>query len=153
MPMRISPQVLWLEQQVAKRRTKRDAFIEPTDPKFPQQWYLVGEATALWGQDSSCLKPRLGQARGRGTVLSCSSQWDGGSEMFPNGCILRPSPLIPSTIQGQPGEEQALQESSTEKGGVGGEPRGLAGHLVECLKRWGGPVRLSLDGAFLYALA
>uniref|UniRef100_A0A8C6YDG2 Tyrosine-protein kinase n=1 Tax=Naja naja TaxID=35670 RepID=A0A8C6YDG2_NAJNA len=34
------PQVLWLEQQVAKRRTKRDAFIEPTDPKFPQQWYL-----------------------------------------------------------------------------------------------------------------
>uniref|UniRef100_A0A8C5S6S9 Furin, paired basic amino acid cleaving enzyme n=1 Tax=Laticauda laticaudata TaxID=8630 RepID=A0A8C5S6S9_LATLA len=39
-PMHISPQVLWLEQQVAKRRTKRDAFIEPTDPKFPQQWYL-----------------------------------------------------------------------------------------------------------------
>ncbi|XP_063170375.1 furin [Candoia aspera] len=34
------PQVLWLEQQVAKRRTKRDAFLEPTDPKFPQQWYL-----------------------------------------------------------------------------------------------------------------
>ncbi|XP_070619644.1 furin isoform X2 [Erythrolamprus reginae] len=34
------PQVLWLEQQVAKRRTKRDAFTEPTDPKFPQQWYL-----------------------------------------------------------------------------------------------------------------
>lgn len=49
MPMRVSPQVLWLEQQVAKRRTKRDAFIEPTDPKFPQQWYLVGEATALGG--------------------------------------------------------------------------------------------------------
>ncbi|XP_053897195.1 furin isoform X2 [Malaclemys terrapin pileata] len=34
------PQVHWLEQQVAKRRTKRDAFTEPTDPKFPQQWYL-----------------------------------------------------------------------------------------------------------------
>ncbi|KAF7239569.1 Furin [Varanus komodoensis] len=34
------PQVAWLEQQVAKRRTKRDAFLEPTDPKFPQQWYL-----------------------------------------------------------------------------------------------------------------
>ncbi|XP_062998847.1 furin [Elgaria multicarinata webbii] len=34
------PQVHWLEQQVAKRRTKRDAFLEPTDPKFPQQWYL-----------------------------------------------------------------------------------------------------------------
>ncbi|NXF91943.1 FURIN protein, partial [Eubucco bourcierii] len=36
------PQVRWLEQQVAKRRTKRDVFIEPTDPKFPQQWYLAG---------------------------------------------------------------------------------------------------------------
>uniref|UniRef100_A0A8V0X4D8 furin n=1 Tax=Gallus gallus TaxID=9031 RepID=A0A8V0X4D8_CHICK len=34
------PQVHWLEQQVAKRRTKRDIFMEPTDPKFPQQWYL-----------------------------------------------------------------------------------------------------------------
>ncbi|XP_072838370.1 furin [Pogona vitticeps] len=34
------PQVHWLEQQVAKRRTKRDVFLEPTDPKFPQQWYL-----------------------------------------------------------------------------------------------------------------
>lgn len=36
------PQVQWLEQQVAKRRTKRDLFQEPTDPKFPQQWYLSG---------------------------------------------------------------------------------------------------------------
>lgn len=34
-------QVLWLEQQVAKRRSKRDVYQEPTDPKFPQQWYLV----------------------------------------------------------------------------------------------------------------
>uniref|UniRef100_A0A6G1S2K3 furin n=1 Tax=Hypotaenidia okinawae TaxID=2861861 RepID=A0A6G1S2K3_9GRUI len=34
------PRVQWLEQQVAKRRTKRDVFMEPTDPKFPQQWYL-----------------------------------------------------------------------------------------------------------------
>lgn len=34
-------QVQWLEQQVAKRRTKRDVYQEPTDPKFPQQWYLV----------------------------------------------------------------------------------------------------------------
>ncbi|NXY50616.1 FURIN protein, partial [Ceuthmochares aereus] len=38
------PQVQWLEQQVAKRRTKRDIFMEPTDPKFPQQWYLVRAA-------------------------------------------------------------------------------------------------------------
>uniref|UniRef100_A0A9L0SZM5 furin n=1 Tax=Equus caballus TaxID=9796 RepID=A0A9L0SZM5_HORSE len=36
------PQVQWLEQQVAKRRTKRDVYQEPTDPKFPQQWYLSG---------------------------------------------------------------------------------------------------------------
>ncbi|XP_061450800.1 furin [Rhineura floridana] len=34
------PEVHWLEQQVAKRRVKRDVFLEPTDPKFPQQWYL-----------------------------------------------------------------------------------------------------------------
>uniref|UniRef100_A0A669PGB6 furin n=1 Tax=Phasianus colchicus TaxID=9054 RepID=A0A669PGB6_PHACC len=38
-------QVHWLEQQVAKRRTKRDIFMEPTDPKFPQQWYLVSYNT------------------------------------------------------------------------------------------------------------
>ncbi|XP_072656552.1 furin isoform X3 [Canis lupus baileyi] len=36
------PQVQWLEQQVAKRRIKRDVYQEPTDPKFPQQWYLSG---------------------------------------------------------------------------------------------------------------
>ncbi|XDA85795.1 hypothetical protein R6Z07F_015545 [Ovis aries] len=36
------PQVKWLEQQVAKRRAKRDIYQEPTDPKFPQQWYLSG---------------------------------------------------------------------------------------------------------------
>ncbi|KAM4747497.1 furin-1-like [Rhinophrynus dorsalis] len=32
--------VLYLEQQVSKKRTKRDIFTEPTDPKFMQQWYL-----------------------------------------------------------------------------------------------------------------
>uniref|UniRef100_A0A671PV87 Furin-1-like n=1 Tax=Sinocyclocheilus anshuiensis TaxID=1608454 RepID=A0A671PV87_9TELE len=37
------PQVIWAEQQIAKRRHKRDIHIEPTDPKFPQQWYLVCE--------------------------------------------------------------------------------------------------------------
>ncbi|NWU69887.1 FURIN protein, partial [Pterocles burchelli] len=41
------PQVQWLEQQVAKRRTKRDIFMEPTDPKFPQQWYLVSAGRGL----------------------------------------------------------------------------------------------------------
>ncbi|XP_040270045.1 furin [Bufo bufo] len=34
------PQVHWAEQQVAKKRRKRDIFTEPTDPKFPLQWYL-----------------------------------------------------------------------------------------------------------------
>ncbi|KAJ1180119.1 hypothetical protein NDU88_005343 [Pleurodeles waltl] len=34
------PRVHWLEQQVSKRRRKRDLITEPTDPKFPQQWYL-----------------------------------------------------------------------------------------------------------------
>uniref|UniRef100_A0A8C2A4B4 Furin (paired basic amino acid cleaving enzyme) b n=1 Tax=Cyprinus carpio TaxID=7962 RepID=A0A8C2A4B4_CYPCA len=34
------PQVIWAEQQIAKRRHKRDIHIEPTDPKFSQQWYL-----------------------------------------------------------------------------------------------------------------
>lgn len=34
-------QVHWAEQQVAKKRRKRDIFTEPTDPKFPLQWYLV----------------------------------------------------------------------------------------------------------------
>uniref|UniRef100_A0A8C2EN38 Furin (paired basic amino acid cleaving enzyme) b n=1 Tax=Cyprinus carpio TaxID=7962 RepID=A0A8C2EN38_CYPCA len=33
-------QVIWAEQQIAKRRHKRDIHIEPTDPKFSQQWYL-----------------------------------------------------------------------------------------------------------------
>lgn len=40
-PLPAPAQVQWLEQQVAKRRSKRDLFREPTDPKFPQQWYLV----------------------------------------------------------------------------------------------------------------
>uniref|UniRef100_A0AAY4BVU8 P/Homo B domain-containing protein n=1 Tax=Denticeps clupeoides TaxID=299321 RepID=A0AAY4BVU8_9TELE len=35
------PQVTWLEQQVVKRRVKRDVYSEPTDPKFAQQWYLL----------------------------------------------------------------------------------------------------------------
>ncbi|KAM4826414.1 furin isoform 2-T7 [Thomomys bottae] len=50
------PRVHWLEQQVAKRRTKRDVYQEPTDPKFPQQWYLSGvtqrdlNVKAAWAQ-------------------------------------------------------------------------------------------------------
>ncbi|XP_004695512.1 PREDICTED: furin-like [Condylura cristata] len=60
------PQVRWLEQQVAKRRSKRDVYQEPTDPKFPQQWYLSGVAQrdlnvkAAWAQGYT----------GRGIVVS-----------------------------------------------------------------------------------
>ncbi|XP_029282125.1 furin (paired basic amino acid cleaving enzyme) a [Cottoperca gobio] len=34
------PKVTWAEQQVSKRRKKRDVFQEPLDPKFRDQWYL-----------------------------------------------------------------------------------------------------------------
>ncbi|XP_061678705.1 furin (paired basic amino acid cleaving enzyme) b [Syngnathoides biaculeatus] len=33
-------QVLWVEQQVVKKRKRRDVLEEPTDPEFPKQWYL-----------------------------------------------------------------------------------------------------------------
>ncbi|XP_067829559.1 furin-like [Heptranchias perlo] len=38
--LRQEPQVKWLEQQVIKRRTKRDIYTELNDPKFSLQWYL-----------------------------------------------------------------------------------------------------------------
>ncbi|XP_041034175.1 furin-like isoform X1 [Carcharodon carcharias] len=38
--LRQDPQVEWLEQQVIKKRAKRDIYVEPNDPKFPLQWYL-----------------------------------------------------------------------------------------------------------------
>ncbi|NXO76871.1 FURIN protein, partial [Sitta europaea] len=59
------PQVQWLEQQVAKRRTKRDVFMEPTDPKFPQQWYLVSVGNgsmplpASWSLDTSLISAKV----------------------------------------------------------------------------------------------
>uniref|UniRef100_A0A3Q1GFS0 Furin (paired basic amino acid cleaving enzyme) b n=1 Tax=Acanthochromis polyacanthus TaxID=80966 RepID=A0A3Q1GFS0_9TELE len=34
------PQVLWAEQQVVRKRKKRDVYDNPTDPDFPKQWYL-----------------------------------------------------------------------------------------------------------------
>nr|XP_023670000.1 furin-1-like isoform X1 [Paramormyrops kingsleyae]XP_023670001.1 furin-1-like isoform X1 [Paramormyrops kingsleyae]XP_023670002.1 furin-1-like isoform X1 [Paramormyrops kingsleyae]XP_023670003.1 furin-1-like isoform X1 [Paramormyrops kingsleyae]XP_023670004.1 furin-1-like isoform X1 [Paramormyrops kingsleyae]XP_023670005.1 furin-1-like isoform X1 [Paramormyrops kingsleyae]XP_023670007.1 furin-1-like isoform X1 [Paramormyrops kingsleyae]XP_023670008.1 furin-1-like isoform X1 [Paramormyrops len=34
------PQVVWVEQQVIKKRKKRDIYTELSDPKFSQQWYL-----------------------------------------------------------------------------------------------------------------
>ncbi|TNN12242.1 Furin-like protease 1 isoform 2 [Schistosoma japonicum] len=33
-------QVVWMEQQVAKVRVKRDVHIQVSDPKWPQMWYL-----------------------------------------------------------------------------------------------------------------
>ncbi|NXO30911.1 FURIN protein, partial [Cisticola juncidis] len=59
------PQVQWLEQQVAKRRTKRDVFMEPTDPKFPQQWYLVSVGNgsmplpASWSLGTSLISAKV----------------------------------------------------------------------------------------------
>ncbi|KAK7170849.1 hypothetical protein R3I94_000913 [Phoxinus phoxinus] len=41
--LQTEPQVMWVEQQVVKRRKKRDIYNEPTDPKFAQQWYLYNE--------------------------------------------------------------------------------------------------------------
>ncbi|XP_034032723.1 furin (paired basic amino acid cleaving enzyme) b [Thalassophryne amazonica] len=38
------PQVLWAEQQVVKKRKKRDVYEEPSDPDFPKQWYLYNPA-------------------------------------------------------------------------------------------------------------
>uniref|UniRef100_A0A8C7F2B0 Furin (paired basic amino acid cleaving enzyme) b n=1 Tax=Oncorhynchus kisutch TaxID=8019 RepID=A0A8C7F2B0_ONCKI len=40
------PQVRWVEQQVSRRRKKRDDYNEPSDPKFPQQWYLSNPSEA-----------------------------------------------------------------------------------------------------------
>ncbi|NXA01429.1 PCSK4 convertase, partial [Nesospiza acunhae] len=34
------PQVLWFEQQMLKRRSRRGAGVVPTDPWFPKQWYM-----------------------------------------------------------------------------------------------------------------
>ena len=56
-----SRQVNWLQQQVAKRRVKRD--IEFNDPQWPKEWYLVSKTKRESGvlirftarpQDSLC---------------------------------------------------------------------------------------------------
>uniref|UniRef100_A0A8P4G7B9 Furin (paired basic amino acid cleaving enzyme) a n=1 Tax=Dicentrarchus labrax TaxID=13489 RepID=A0A8P4G7B9_DICLA len=59
-------QVTWAEQQVSKRRKKRDVYTEPFDPKFRDQWYLYNgnhrdlNAKAAW---------QLGYT-GKGVVVS-----------------------------------------------------------------------------------
>uniref|UniRef100_H3AF55 Proprotein convertase subtilisin/kexin type 4 n=1 Tax=Latimeria chalumnae TaxID=7897 RepID=H3AF55_LATCH len=37
------PKVHWVQQQVLKRRNKRDAFVFPNDPLYSKQWYMNGE--------------------------------------------------------------------------------------------------------------
>ncbi|XP_041645268.1 furin (paired basic amino acid cleaving enzyme) a [Cheilinus undulatus] len=60
------PKVTWAEQQVSKRRKKRDVYVEPLDPKFRDQWYLYNgnhrdlNAKAAW---------QLGYT-GKGVVVS-----------------------------------------------------------------------------------
>uniref|UniRef100_A0A8P4G419 Furin (paired basic amino acid cleaving enzyme) a n=1 Tax=Dicentrarchus labrax TaxID=13489 RepID=A0A8P4G419_DICLA len=60
------PKVTWAEQQVSKRRKKRDVYTEPFDPKFRDQWYLYNgnhrdlNAKAAW---------QLGYT-GKGVVVS-----------------------------------------------------------------------------------
>jgi len=38
-------QIKWIEQQVVKRRVKRDVQSMFNDPQWPQQWYLVSIAS------------------------------------------------------------------------------------------------------------
>uniref|UniRef100_A0A8D3A6M9 Furin (paired basic amino acid cleaving enzyme) b n=1 Tax=Scophthalmus maximus TaxID=52904 RepID=A0A8D3A6M9_SCOMX len=38
--VRACSQVLWTEQQVVRKRKKRDVYEDPTDPDFLKQWYL-----------------------------------------------------------------------------------------------------------------
>jgi len=46
-------QIKWVEQQVAKRRVKRDVQTMFNDPMWPQQWYLV--STPLHMNHYSCI--------------------------------------------------------------------------------------------------
>uniref|UniRef100_A0A8C5I626 Furin-1-like n=1 Tax=Gouania willdenowi TaxID=441366 RepID=A0A8C5I626_GOUWI len=60
------PKVTWAEQQLVKKRKKRDVYTEPIDPKFKDQWYLYNSnhrdlnAKAAW---------QLGYT-GKGVVVS-----------------------------------------------------------------------------------
>jgi len=38
---RLCVQVVWVQQQVAKKRVKRNIPLQFTDPKWPRMWYLV----------------------------------------------------------------------------------------------------------------
>ncbi|XP_039579117.1 furin isoform X4 [Passer montanus] len=66
--------VQWLEQQVAKRRTKRDVFMEPTDPKFPQQWYLDPEASFDVNDQDPDPQPRYTQMNDNRHGTRCAGE-------------------------------------------------------------------------------
>ena len=40
-------QVVWVQQQVAKKRVKRNIPLQFTDPKWPRMWYLVSKCVCV----------------------------------------------------------------------------------------------------------
>ncbi|KAM6961384.1 LOW QUALITY PROTEIN: furin (paired basic amino acid cleaving enzyme) b [Aplochiton taeniatus] len=62
------PQVQWAEQQVARRRRKRDVYQEPSDPKFSQQWYL--SSSSLGQQDLNAKEAWTLGYTGKGVVVT-----------------------------------------------------------------------------------
>lgn len=70
---------------MAKHRTKRDIFMEPTDPKFPQQWYLVSarqglRAAGRGGELYSHNSKFWGSGHGTGGMAAAASQAGGEEE-------------------------------------------------------------------------
>jgi len=62
--------VKWLEQQVSKKRVKRDAAANMfNDPKWPILWYLVSN-TASRNYDSMILRSMLSATATMGTQSS-----------------------------------------------------------------------------------
>ncbi|NWH25868.1 FURIN protein, partial [Grus americana] len=103
------PQVQWLEQQVAKRRTKRDIFMEPTDPKFPQQWYLVSAGQGLHGAGQG------GELPSRGAAGASSGDADVAPKgWLSSGCCCQAAwVLVPLAVAGaQPCAPHAPSEHS-----------------------------------------
>ncbi|KAM4619288.1 furin (paired basic amino acid cleaving enzyme) b isoform 1-T1 [Polymixia lowei] len=60
------PQVQWAEQQVIRKRRKRDFYEEPSDPEFPKQWYLSNPTN----QDLNTKEAWAQGYTGRGVVVT-----------------------------------------------------------------------------------
>ncbi|XP_058502006.1 furin (paired basic amino acid cleaving enzyme) b [Solea solea] len=60
------PQVLWMEQQVVRKRKRRDVYEDPTDPDFPKQWYLSNPTH----QDLNTKEAWVQGFTGRGVVVT-----------------------------------------------------------------------------------